>query len=81
MTDPDLRNLRIEQRMYGGLGARTDAGRAMEEIIRRLREHEAAEAAFEALPWQDATELLRPREHLRRLAARLRMDERVREAA
>jgi hypothetical protein len=77
MTDPDLRNLRIEQRMYGGLGARTEAGRAMEEIIRRLREHEA----FEALPWQDARELLRPREHLRRLAARLRMDERVREAA
>jgi hypothetical protein len=76
MTDPDLRNLRIEQRRFGG-GARTDAGRAMEEIIRRLREHEA----FEALPWQDARELLRPREHLRRLAARLRMDERVREAA
>jgi hypothetical protein len=77
MTDPDLRNLRIEQRMYGGLGARTDAGWAMEEIIRRLREHEAAEAA----PWQDATELLRPREHLRRLAARLRMDEQIKEAA
>jgi hypothetical protein len=57
MTDPDLRNLacrrrcsRIEQRMYGGLGARTDAGRAMEEIIRRLREHEAAEAASRRSP-------------------------------
>jgi hypothetical protein len=75
MTDPDP-DLRIEQRRFGG-PARTDAGRAMDEIIRRLREHEAAEA----LPWQDARELLRPREHLRRLAARLMADEQIKEAA